>query len=82
MQGVMLALKESSLSSAYQSRVTDDDIVMTYAIMDKTKIGTFKPPSSKRRPEGEEMKDFENDITKAAYDGNSMILVLKRLPSD
>jgi len=82
LQGVILALDDTPHSSAYQSRVTNDDIIMMYATVDNTKrkIGTLKSPLSKKRPEGEETKDFEIDIKRAAQDGNSMILVLKRLP--
>lgn len=76
----MLAINGTHQSSAYQSRVTNDDIIMMYVIVNNMKIGTFKRPSSKKRPEGEETKDFENDINKAAQDGDSIILVLKRLP--
>lgn len=80
----MLGLNDTPQSSAYQSRVTNDDVIMMYAIVDSTKLklGTFKSPLSKKRPKGEETKDFENDIIRAAWDGNSMIFVLKRLPKD
>ena len=82
LQGVMLALDDTPHSSAYQSRVTNDDIIMMYATVDNTKrkIGTLKSPLSKKQPEGEEIKDFESDMKIAAWEENSMILVLKRLP--
>ena len=82
----MLALNDTPRSSAYQSRVTNDDVIMMYATVDSTKLklGIFKSLLSKKRPKDEETKDFENDICRAAWNGNSIIFVPKslRLPKD